>query len=581
MSDYGFSINVSGNSIQEMKRIEQELGRLGVSVRDTTKNVSKEFAGMSEELKTVGRTIAEVFAVREIFNFGKEIMNTTAEFEGFENRIRFASINSYDAGQNLSFLRSEVEKLHIPMRQAYESFSEMEAGLVGTGIQGQRLRDLFEGISTAAATLHLPQFQLERTMYDLKEIGEIGINMRIARSLSTALPGIGGIVRETFGKSLHELEKSGISGGDFLAKLGPALKKHFESGLAAWSESLQAQMTDLKNTSLQTVLELGHNLEPVFKRILSDLKGVFNSAPVQLFVENIGTIVSILTKVGGAWLAYKALTLGAAAAEVVFTVATKAMTIASYTAAFGVDGLMYSMEALGVSINSIALGVAGFSLSVIIEAFIDLNKQVEDSLENLTNFKEFEAEFKHGASASDNIVNRFKTARDPEDKSELLTDALSAQKQLQSAIKKNFEPNFIKANEGLAAAQHRFSHIGSWGERHQNADIMEKVTEFSDKLHQANTQLTAVNDVIAKLKAAGIKPVSNVPIPESTDNIHSTHLSGAEGGLDKARIVNLRVDNVMTVVTHDNKNLAKHAEEAADYIIRALDNVAESHSGTQ
>ena len=160
---------------------------------------------LSDTIKEVGVAMGIAFGIEKIFEVGKEILNVTAEFEGYANRIKFASENTADATLNMAFLNDEVARLHLPMKEVNEQFSEMQAGLVGTGIEGAKLRTLFDGISTAAATLHLGPYQLQRTMYDLKEIGEIGLNARIEKSLATALPGINDIVKKTFGKTMHEL----------------------------------------------------------------------------------------------------------------------------------------------------------------------------------------------------------------------------------------------------------------------------------------------------------------------------------------------------------------------------------------
>lgn len=590
-AEYGFTINVSGNSIQQLKSIEAELGRLGLSAKSAGRSAVESLAPMEDKLKEIGTKLAELFAIREVFNFGKEILNVTAEFEGFENRIKFASLNTYDAAQNMSFLREEVEKLHIPMRQAYEGFSEMQAGLVGTGIEGDRLRSLFEGISTAAATLHLPEFQLQRTLYDLKEIGEVGINMRIARSLSTALPGIGNIVKEAFGKSMIELEHSGMSGGEFLAKLGPALKEHFEKGLANFGDSLQARLTDVKNTSLKTMLDLGQQLEPTFKSILSGIADAFNSEPVKFFTAHIADLVSLIERAIPIWLAYKGIMLLGTIATGAQTLALQLLEGAQMTAMFGLEGLTVAAEGFGISLASTGVGAFAVAIGLLVGQMVSLNAQVDQWVEKVSGLKGFISQTDQIKTDVDRITG---TANNPlsttEDKQSALADALHRMPDVALAIRQ-LTPQLDKTKDAYERANNLTGDITGldrWVTGLTSPQIKEEdklsvaYKDEQQRMTELKEELIRLNGTIEALRKAGIKVPASLPLSGGTTGggLHGSHLSGAEGGLNQARIVNLRIDTVMKVTEASGKDITKHAVEAADYIVRAMNNLSETKSGT-
>lgn len=597
MPEYGFTINVSGNSVQEMKRIESELSRLGITARETGRSSAEALEPLSNKLSEIGTKIGEVFAIRELFHFGKEILNTTAEFEGFENRIKFASRNSYDAAENMSFLREEVTKLHMPLRQAYEGFSEMQAGLVGTGIEGDRLRSLFAGISTAAATLHLPEYSLQRTLLDFKEIGEIGLNRRIYRSLGTALPGIAGVIREAFGKSFDELEKSGISGSEFLSKIGPALEKHFSGGLANFGKSLQAKLVDMKNSALNTMLDLGNRLEPTFISILGGIQNAFSSAPVQFLVQHVNGLIAILGQSILVWGVYKGLVMGTAIAEGIYTVATKAMTVATLIAESATWSLSDAFGVLGISLA--AVETAGFA--IVLVGIIELLKSMEDELDGtidkITNLKaltqqhdSFQKQYEESALAATSLGNM-----DLDEKSEFYSRLKGVTKAEDSKITESIRPQLDIAKRALAAlksspASAYDSTMGipkeqdpGYVERLQKqSDATDSLQTIADMSASQNAALKGIMDTVKK--SPGFKELPGPPLTggePSKNGLHGSHLSGAEGGLNQARIVNLTIGEVMHVVTSDNKNLVGHAEQAAQYIARALDNISESRSGTQ
>ncbi len=217
---------------------------------------------LEETMKEVAIAVGLAFSVEKVVEFGKEILHTTADFEGFENRIKFASDSTQDAADNMQFLETTIKNLNLPMKETYEGFSDLQAGMQGTEIHGKVLRELFEGISVAASSIHLPKANLERALYDLKEIGEVGVGGRMVRSLQMQFTGINNVVKQTFGKTLTDLQ--GMNGAEFLAKLGPGLKKYYESGVKNWNESLMAQMNATENSFVELQRKMGEDLKPVY-----------------------------------------------------------------------------------------------------------------------------------------------------------------------------------------------------------------------------------------------------------------------------------------------------------------------------
>lgn len=604
MANYEIVLNVTGNSVAEMNKIEAALKKAGVTADKEMKRIGEAVESADRTFQKLQGRIAEVFAAREIFEFGKHVLEVTAEFEGFENRIKFASMNTIDATENMAFLRREVEQLHLPMRQVFEGFSEMQAGLKGTGIEGTHLRTLFEGISTAAATLHLPQYQLQRTLYDLKEIGEIGINMRIARSLSTALPGIGGIVKQAFGgKSLHDLEKEHMSGPEFLEKLGPALKRNFEGGLASYADSLQARMNDVSNKFISSQVDLGEKLKPVYIGIMDGLTGVISKGSqfVGFLYQNsdsVRKVWEVTELLIGSYVVYKGVLLGTSAMEAIHTATLNAMTVAEYTAEYGAEGLAYSMGELGLSISTLGLGALALGIAAIVKQFIDWDTHLDDVVEKLSKLKElgstFEREQQHYNDLSESYAAFVKdpskfTAKEKES----LASGLNEYAQRQHAqLNQHVLPHLQATSDSLYTVP-RFTEQtvtsgsiggGGGGTFQVETPAWRRISAASDSLHTiATVTQKNIDAAEAALKnpdlAKALKRSATFnPVGDTAE--HSTHLAGAEGGLGQAKVINIKIDRVMTVENHDNKNLVGHAEVAADYIIRTANNFAESQSGT-
>jgi hypothetical protein len=321
-----------------------------LTLKDNFNSVIKEADANTNKLESsilhIGETIGIAFGLREIVSFGREILDVTAKFQGFDNRIKFASTSTADAAENMAFLAKEVEDLDIPMETAYQGFSDLEAGMMGTSVHGKVLRDLFDGISTAAASIHIPEAQLQRSLYDLKEVGEAGLRGPALRSLATQFTGLNAIVRKEFGITLRDLNKSGISGVDFLARIGPALKAGFESGLVSWKDSLQAKMQRTHNQFLQLQLQMGKDLEPFYMALMNGIIAVTAKAKelwafFVLHKEVIKNVANIVLMAGEVWLTY----------SVVITTVTLATKI--YTAAQAALNFVMSLNPIGALIAAI------------------------------------------------------------------------------------------------------------------------------------------------------------------------------------------------------------------------------------
>lgn len=592
--NYGIRFSVDGKAVQETRAIEKGLQNMGRTAVRETGAVEGAIKHLGEEFNTLQHRIVEAFAVERLIEFGKEVMHVTAEFEGFENRIKFASLNTIDAAQNMGFLRDQVNSLHLPMRQVYEGFSEMEAGLRGTGIEGQKLRDLFEGISTASATLHLPEYQLQRTLYDLKEIGEIGLNARIERSLGTALPGINGIVQQAFGgKTMKELQQAGISGGEFLSKLGPALKKNFESGLESYSESLQAKMADTSNKFLQTQIELGEKLKPVYISIMSGLaSGMENVGKLVNYLgehkEQVEEVVHAVEALVIAMVAYKVVTLGVAAAEGIQTIAMGLMTAASFTAEFGIEGLIVALDSLNVAFGATGIGVFATALGVIIQQFIMLNGEVDEALEKMSHLKGADVATDLSMQHWNDVQQELKDPNLNKIKRGEMMEQIGKYKTEDEGRIKTLSHQLEIDRQGLKDWTKTRSH-GKTEDfnklspylQNQGKDLKGNLDKVAEDLARITGNVSNYSSIERQFKKYGYtKPTYKMLDPTGGAAMHSSHLSGASGGLGQAKVINIKIDRVMTVENHDNRNLEKHAEQAAQYVIRAANNFAESQSGT-
>lgn len=341
---------------------------------------------IGETAKKVGEAVAVAFAIEKVYEFGKEIMHVTAEFEGYSNMVKYSSISMADANTNLEFIKKSVTDLHLPIRQAYEGFAEMQAGFYGTGIEGNKLRQVFDGIATASTVLHQTPDQFSHVTFALKEIGELGtVQARQMRMLAFALPGAMQLAATSMHMNsiqFHEaMHKGELSSNQFLMNFSAKLKEHFGAGLANAGESLIAKMNDTNNRFVELQLEMGEKLKPVFIAIMDGVIKTLDAA--SKFWEKAVSIFDYLKTNAGPILKeitddFEALAGGIAAASVAYAVAypqtllyvgasianglaTGALTIATYAMTAAQWLLNAALDANPIGLVVIAIGalVAG------------------------------------------------------------------------------------------------------------------------------------------------------------------------------------------------------------------------------
>jgi len=627
---YGFTITTTDEASGKLQKIQVEINNTVSVAQKAGQEISRglESAGHSagfleSQFSHIGATIAGAFALHGIKEFASHILEVTQEFEGFDNRIKFSANSILDAGQNLNFLKTQVESLNLPAKNIYEGFSEMEMGLKGTGIEGKKLRDLFEGMSYAGAVGHVSDANLSRILYDFKEIGERGLMKRYFASLSGTLPNFGKIVKDAFGKGYEELVAEKMSGTKFLEVIGPAMKKNFEKGLDQWNESLQARQNQYKNSLTDLFLGIGAKLEPTFKSMFTgateSLKGITQFVK-GIDLGNLYKWGKTLAEIALAFGVLKVATIGYNGALAIYNTLEEIAIYRTLALESGQVGLAATTTALTETfvglegaLATIGAGAAVFGLIKLAEYFNDIQKNVEKAAEAIGNFnktdeaaKSLQDRFKDVKLSYDsftrdlqskdsNIANDAKERASKflgdlpttiEDYKKSISELKTTQEEQLKELKNN--PNvFSNATAGGSSIGDFGSDptIGGGGEAFVTGygkKLADKAEQTKKDLDENTKQLGELTKMLDAIKKLGIKGSA-----AGTENNNHTAadsigvLSGANGGLDKAKIINIKVDTMQKIgqITGID-DYRKATTEAIDTMIRMFNNISNGSAAT-
>lgn len=585
---YGFSVTADENVVSVMKKVETAINSMAAKVDAGTRSATASLERMESTAGKVAERLAELFAVRELLHYGQELLHLTAEFEGYQNIIRYASKNSYDAAQNLEYIGSAVSRLHLPLKEATESFAEMQAGFFGTGIEGEHLRKVFEGISTASSVLHLTPYQFGNVTFALKEIGELGtLQARQMRMLAFALPGAMHIAAQSMkmnSAQFHEaMHQQAIKSSVFLPAFAEALKEHYSPGLGNAGNSLISQMNDTKSSFIRMALEIGENLRPVFTKIMQDMRAIFDSSLVKGFITNIKPLVETMLKLGELWVFYKVGVIGAKIAmegyAVVLSVieTLQALSIVQMTT---MEALMTSMA--NIPLSTIFGGVA-IAIGLIVNEIISFNQEVDDAIEKFGHLQELKGGQTEQQSRFGRISNLFNNqgAHTPEEKSEALSEIIA----LTGDVKKHLGVTMDQQKASTdSLAKLRGPEPTTFFATKSGTGFEESIEQQKKMAQQDKDMLKNLETMRKIFEKSGIKPVSGVIHSEAgavkEGSLSTMGLAGAKGGLGEAKTVVIHIGTLQRneVGTPDGLKLA--GENAIEVMVRALNNIAYGQSKT-
>lgn len=576
---YGFDIDVGGDVLIQMKKIEASIADLAGKVDTGTQQIKKDFEEMGNSAKELGMYLAGAFAIEKIKEFGTEILHLTAEFEGFENVIKYSSKDSLDAGINLEYIDKVVTRLHLPIVEATQAFSEMQAGFYGTGIEGERLRKVFEGVATASSVLHLSPFKFSSVTFAMKEIGELGtLQARQLRMLAFSLPGAVNIAAKAMHMStaqLHEGMKHGqINSADFLPKFAAAMQEHFSPGLGNAGNSLISQMNDTQTALVRLKLEIGQNLRPLFVEMMKDIRAAFNSEPIKWFVANIKPIAQVMLQLAKIWVLFKIGVIGAELAMAGWAAILKIVEVAEYSATFGLEGFQVALGMTKTALITSGIGAFAVALGLVVAQLIKVNQQLDDAIDRVTHFKDVAQGLKDIREEQGKLDVRFSGLNklDASEKSELYTNIQTTMKDAQKRLAEDIGPGLDDARRRRAGYKEKSQFTEELDKKIENLTLQMKI---------ANEAVNRDKGYLAQLKAAGVKPESYTS--QTTEgSLNTSHLAGASGGLGEAKIIQIHFhDAFQKNVITQGAGWDKASRQAIETMLRMLNNIGLSQSTTQ
>lgn len=200
------------------------------------------------------RTLRKFVSIAVFTQFTRNTIQTGLAFEKIQIGLETALGSAKKAKDEFAFLSTELDRLGLPILSTTDAFTKLAASARGTRLEGQGVRDLFIGLSEAAAVYRLTQEQINGVFKAYTDsISKGFVQMEeLKGQLGDRLPGVLRLAAKGMGLTTAELVKmievGKLATEDFLPKFNKALREDVAGGLDKASVSAQASLNRFNNS---------------------------------------------------------------------------------------------------------------------------------------------------------------------------------------------------------------------------------------------------------------------------------------------------------------------------------------------
>jgi len=324
---------------------------------------------------------------------GKYIVNTEAQFKGFDQALRIVTGSQAAAAEEMGFAQSVAEKLGLRIKDLTGSYVGMLAASRGTNMEGDKSRQVFESITKAGVAYGLSNDNIRGSLLAVQQMMSKGTVQaeELRGQLGERLPGAFQVAARAMGTTTaglgKMLEAGQVLSDDFLPKFAAQLNKEIPAGAKSAYAGFNAFLDQLdRATRVLANSGVFDGLAAGAKGLGDVLQGLANDGSLAAFGSAIGKTIQFLGQNVGlledAAIAYgvyfAAIKVGVIYGFVAELVALEVALGASSTAAavFGVaaKGLQATLALLTSPLVLVTAGVTGLVL-----AFMSISSAGQDA----------------------------------------------------------------------------------------------------------------------------------------------------------------------------------------------------------
>jgi tape measure domain-containing protein len=245
------------------------LSKLSLPGTGTINALGTEFAFATKQVLLFGQAYKLLAFIQD---FPGQVSNAVGQLQSFRNTLNSISPSAKEAAISNQFILDIVDRYNIPLQSARDGFAKLYASMAPAGFNGEQIRNLFTGISQAAATFGMSADKVDRVNYAFAQMASKGqvMSEELKGQLGDVLPGAMAIFAEAagfkgpdaiqkFSKALEDGAYKGQAMTVLLNNVGVVMRKEFGPGAEGAAKTFQGVINRLQN-SMKLLYE---SFEPV------------------------------------------------------------------------------------------------------------------------------------------------------------------------------------------------------------------------------------------------------------------------------------------------------------------------------
>ena len=289
----------SGSGSKQINEASEAVNKLGANLKALPKpNIEKNMQGASQSvngfstaIKGLAGIVAGAFAFEKIIEFGKAVIDTTAQFQKFEAVLTNTLGSNSAAKQAMAEIQQFAAATPFSVKELTDSFVKLSnSGFVPTQNQMRQLGDIAS--STGKDFMQLTEAILDASSGEFERLKEFGIKSSKE----------GDKITFTFKGIKTQVQNTSESINKYILGLGDL--KGVSGGMEAISKTLGGQISNLGDSFDQVKLKIGKDLAPVMSVLIGYLSNMgslwdFVREKVSDVFAPVGRLVKAVTDLAG------------------------------------------------------------------------------------------------------------------------------------------------------------------------------------------------------------------------------------------------------------------------------------------
>jgi tape measure domain-containing protein len=247
-----------GGMIPGAGNFGRAIGGVNLPGTGTIRELGEEFGFATKQVVLFGQAYKLLAFIQ---NLPSQVGAAVGQLQSFRNTLQAVTPSAEEARASNALLLGLMEKYNVPLQSARDGFTKLYASMAPAGFSGDEIRDLFTGITKAAATFGMSADKVDRVNYAFAQMASKGqvMSEELKGQLGDVLPGAMALFAEAAGfkgpKAIQDfsaaLEDGAYKGEAMVALLKNVtvvMNKEFGPGAEGAALTFQGVMNRMQNS---------------------------------------------------------------------------------------------------------------------------------------------------------------------------------------------------------------------------------------------------------------------------------------------------------------------------------------------